>query len=118
MPKYDYTTIDEYISRFEPDRQKVMQQVRKAIRKAAPKAEERISWGMPTFWQKHNVVHFAMNKNHLGFYPGGEAIPHFADRLADYKTSKGGIQFPLTKPMPLELIADITRWQVKNVAGE
>ena len=118
MPKPTYTTIDEYIAQYDPALQTLMQEVRGTIRKAAPDAEERISWGMPTFWHKHNVVHFAMNKSHLGFYPGGEAITHFADRLEGYKTSKGAVQFPLAKPMPLELIADITKWQVKNVAGE
>lgn len=65
---------------------------------------------MPTFKGKHNIIHFAANKKHLGLYPGEKAIEHFADRLSEYKTSKGTIQLPYDKPMPLDLIADIVKW--------
>ena len=67
---------------------------------------------MPTFWQSENLIHFAAYKKHVGIYPGGEAIPVFAQRLTGYKTSKGAIQFPLDKPIDHALIADITRWRV------
>lgn len=65
---------------------------------------------MPTFRCDRNLIHFAAFKNHIGVYPGTEAIEHFADRLADFKTSKGTIQFPHNMPLPLELIAEIAAW--------
>ena len=88
--------------------------VRDAIRKAIPEAEEKISWSMPTFWKGHNIIHFAGFKNHVGLYPGTEAVEEFADRLKDCKTSKGSIQFLYSRPIPLELIADIARWCYKT----
>ena len=84
--------------------------MRNTIRKALPEAEEKISWSMPTFWKGHNIIHFAGFKNHVGLYPGPEAIEEFAERLEAYKTSKGSIQFLYSKPMPLELIEDIAKW--------
>ena len=105
--------IDEYIALESEDVQPILVQVRETIRKAAPKAEERITWSMPTFWQGENLIHFCAHKNHLGIHPGYvERLP-FADRLANYKTSKGAIQFPYNKPIDYDLIADITRWRVK-----
>jgi len=72
---------------------------------------------MPTFWQGENLVHFAAFKNHIGIYPGGEAVGVFSERLSGYKTSKGAIQFPLNKPIDHELIADIVRWRVEQAKG-
>lgn len=108
-------TIDQYIAQFPTDRQEIMQRIRQIIRAAAPQAEERIRWEMPTYWQKENLVHFANGKNHIGFYPAPEAIEYFADKLTEYKTSKGAIQFPVAKPIPYELIEEITRWRVQKV---
>ena len=65
---------------------------------------------MPTYWKKHNLIQFAAFKKHIGLYPGPEAVAVFADRLTEYKTSKGAIQFPYSEPLPLELIAEITKW--------
>ena len=75
-------------------------------------AAEKIAWGMPTYWRGRNLIHFAAHKNHLGIYPGAEAIEHFAPRLADYKTSKGAIQFPYKDLIGkhLELIKEIAEW--------
>lgn len=87
-----------------------MEDVYKVISDAMPNAEERISWGMPTFWKGRNIIHFAAAKKHIGLYPGPEAIEFFADRLQDYKTSKGAIQFPNNKELPLDLIKDLSRW--------
>jgi uncharacterized protein YdhG (YjbR/CyaY superfamily) len=103
-------TIDAYIAEQPEGVQPLLNQVRDAIRAAIPDAEERISWRMPTFWKKHNIIHFAAFNNHIGLYPGAEAVVHFADRLADYKSSKGAVQFPYKKPIPLELIAEIAKW--------
>ncbi len=109
------TTIDEYIDAQPEDVQPFLQQVRRTIRSAAPKAAEKISWRMPTFWQGENIIHFAAFKKHISIFPGGEAVGVFAERLTRYKTSKGTIQFPLNKPVDYQLIADITRWRIKQV---
>lgn len=103
-------TIDEYISLQPGNVQLLLNQVRNTLRAALPDAEERISWRMPTYWQKRNIIHFAAFKNHLGIYPGDKAIEHFADRLTEYKTSKGAIQLPYSKPLPLNLITEIAKW--------
>jgi uncharacterized protein YdhG (YjbR/CyaY superfamily) len=103
-------TIDEYIAAQPDSIQPLLHQVRDALRAALPDAEERISWSMPTFWKKHNIIHFAAAKKHIGLYPGDKAIEHFADRLAQYKTTKGAVQLPYSKPLPLGLIADIAKW--------
>jgi uncharacterized protein YdhG (YjbR/CyaY superfamily) len=105
-------TIDEYISQFSPEVQKILLEVRDVIKKAAPEATERISWQMPTFYLDGNLVHFAAHKNHLGFYPGAEAVEVFKNEIAEYKSSKGAIQFPYSKPMPFGLITKITKYRV------
>lgn len=104
------TSIDAYIATQPESVQPLLNQVRDTIRAVLPEAEERISWSMPTFWKKQNIIHFAAFKNHIGLYPGAEAMVHFADRLTEYKTSKGAVQFPFSKPLPLPLIAEITKW--------
>ena len=65
---------------------------------------------MPTFWKGRNIIHFAAFRNHIGIYPGGEATQIFADRLTEYKTSKGTIQFPHDGELPLDLIREIAVW--------
>lgn len=103
-------SVDEYIAAQPEELCGYLEKVRAAIREAIPEAEERISWSMPTFWKGHNIIQFAAFKNHIGLYPGPEAVMEFAERLQGYKTSKGTIQFPYKKQLPLELIADIARW--------
>ena len=103
-------TVEAYIEAQDELVRPIQEQVRNTIRNTLPNAKECISWGMPTFKGKHNIIHFAANKKHLGLYPGEKAIEHFADRLSEYKTSKGTIQLPYDKPMPLDLIADIVKW--------
>ena len=110
----NHVTIDDYIAAFPDDMQKILKKIRKTIRKAAPGATEKISWGMPTFHQGENLVHFALMKKHIGFYPGAEGVAAFAGELGDYKTSKGAIQFPLSKPVPFDLIARITAFRAEN----
>ena len=107
-------TVDSYIEAQELNVRPILNQIRDTLRKALPNAEERISWGMPTYWDKHNIIHFAANKKHLGLYPGEKAIEHFKDRLSEYKTSKGAIQLPYDKPLPLDLITDIAKWCYEN----
>jgi len=113
--KKGFQSIDEYILLYPEETQKILNKLRSIIMEAAPEAEERMSWQMPTFYFKENLVHFAVHKNHIGFYPSPDAIIHFADRLADYKTTKGGIQFPFSKEMPYELVSQITSFRINEV---
>ncbi len=103
-------SIDEYIVRQDADLQPRLNAVREAIRSAIPDAQEKISYQMPTFWKGRNIIHFAAFRNHIGIYPGGEAAQVFADRLTEYKTSKGTIQLPHDSELPLELIREIAIW--------
>ncbi|MDR1469590.1 MAG: DUF5655 domain-containing protein [Spirochaetaceae bacterium] len=103
-------SVDEYIALFPGDVQAILQKIRQTIRAAAPHAEEKIAWQMPTFSQNGNLIHFAAAKTHIGIYPGPETITHFADRLRDYPRSKGTVQFPFVRPIPYDLIADMTAW--------
>ena len=102
--------IDEYIAAQDEAIQPRLNAIRDTIRAALPDAVEKISYQMPTYWKGRNIIHFAAFKNHIGLYPGGEAPVVFAEKLKDYKTSKGTIQFPLNKEIPLELIAEIAAW--------
>lgn len=108
------TDIDTYISSYPADIQKLLKQMRTTIRKAAPEATEAIKYAMPTFVLCGNLVHFAAMKNHIGFYPAPSGITAFEKELAGYKTSKGAIQFPLDKPLPLKLVADIVAFRVQE----
>ncbi len=103
-------TIDDYIAAQPEEVRSLLNQVRDTIREALPHAEERISWRMPTYWRKRNIIHFAAFKKHIGLYPGDKAVEHFSERLTEYKTSKGAVQFPHNKPLPLQLIAEIAKW--------
>ncbi|MDR1033749.1 MAG: DUF1801 domain-containing protein [Bifidobacteriaceae bacterium] len=106
------TLIDKYIAEQSKEVQPLLNKIRDTVRNVAPNATEKISYGMPTFWQGTNIIHFAAFKNHIGIYPGPKAIEAFAERLTGYKTSKGAMQFPLTKPIDYALIADIVKWRV------
>ena len=107
-----YKTIDAYISQFSPDLQATLQTLRKVIQEAAPGATEKISYQMPTFYLNGNLVHFAAFQHHIGFYPAPSGIDAFKKELAAYKGSKGAVQFPLDKPLPLDLIAEIVQYRV------
>jgi uncharacterized protein YdhG (YjbR/CyaY superfamily) len=110
--KAGFTSIDEYIATFPAETQKILQEIRTAIQSAAPEAEEKISYQMPTFFLKGNLVHFAAFKNHIGFYPAPQGIEEFKQELALYKGAKGSVQFPIDQPMPLELITRIVKFRV------
>lgn len=106
----DENCISKYISEQPESVQSYLNQMRDTIRLALPDAEERISWKMPTYWKNHNIIHFAAFKKHIGLYPGPEAVVHFKEELKEYKTSKGAIQLPFDKPLPLPLVGDIAKW--------
>ncbi|HYF31500.1 MAG TPA: DUF1801 domain-containing protein [Chitinophagaceae bacterium] len=114
MPPAKPANIDAYIAGFPEQMQEILQQVRETIRKAAPRAEETIKYGMPTFMLNGNLVYFAAWKNHIGFYPVPTGNKDFEQDLAGYKTGRGSIQFPLDKPMPLKLITKIVRYRVQQ----
>lgn len=106
--------IDAYIAEFPPDVQKKLVEIRETIRRAAPKAEETISYAIPTFKLNGSLVYFAGYARHIGFYPGADGIAAFAGDLAAYKTSKGTVQFPLDEPLPSKLITKIVKFRVKQ----
>ena len=106
--------IDEYIEQFPANVQVILQKLRAAIKKTAPAAEELISYQMPAFKYHGMLVYFAGYKNHIGFYPTSSPMKVFKDRLTNYKTSKGGIQFPINEAIPLTLVKDIVKFRIKE----
>lgn len=106
--------IDAYIADFPEDVQARLQKLRAVIRKAAPKAEEAISYQIPTFKLFGNLVHFAGYGHHIGFYPGAAGIAAFKKEISGYKNAKGSVQFPLDKPIPFALVARIVKFRVKQ----
>ena len=110
-----FNSIDEYHQCFDAATQKKLQQLRKAIRKAVPQATESISYGMPAFKLKKPLAYYAVNKNHIGFYPTPNPILHFSKELASYKTSKGAVQFPLDQPLPLSLITEMVLFRANEI---
>ncbi len=106
--------IDDYISEFPDTVQEILNLMRQTIREAAPEAEETIRYGIPTFTLNGNLVHFAAFKKHIGFYPDPSGIEAFESELSPYKRAKGSVQFPLDKPLPIELISRIVKFRVKE----
>lgn len=114
-PKKGFKTIDEYISTFPEDVQKVLEKIRQTIRQVAPEATETISYQMPTFKLNGSpLVYFAAWEKHIGFYalPSGTAA--FKKEAAKYKTSKGTIQFPINEPIPYDLVKKIVAFRVEE----
>ena len=107
--------IDAYIAGFPKDTQKILEQIRATIKKAAPDAEETISYAMPTFKLKGSaLIYFAGYKNHISLYPAPRGNEAFKEELSAYKGGKGTVQFPLNKPMPFDLITKIVKFRVKE----
>ncbi len=110
------STIDEYINQFDGDKKAYLVKVRQLIADLVPpSADETISYQMPTFRYNGNIIHFAMNKNHLGLYPGPDAIQHFITELKNFKTTKGAIQIPLDQPIPAQVISDIVNFNIDKL---
>lgn len=108
--------IDEYISSFPKDVQKILKKVRSTIRKAAPEAEEAISYQIPTFKLNGNLIHFAAYKNHIGVYPAPRAVAAFKKELERYGSSKATIKFPLDESIPYDLITRLVEFRVKEAS--
>jgi len=107
-------TVDQYIAAFSGDVKKRMQQLRKTIKAAAPKAEEVISYQMPGYKYLGMLVYFAAYKNHIGFYPGAGGILEFYKKLSSFKSAKGSVQFPNDRPIPYDVISKIVKFRVKQ----
>jgi uncharacterized protein YdhG (YjbR/CyaY superfamily) len=107
-------TVAEYIAVFPASTQKLLKDLRAIIKKAAPKAEESISYMMPAYKLHGPLVYFGGYDRHIGFYPTGSGIVPFEKELADYKRSKGAVQFPLDKPLPASLITKMVKYRVKE----
>jgi uncharacterized protein YdhG (YjbR/CyaY superfamily) len=109
-----FKSVSEYIAAFPPDVRKKLQQLRKAIKQAAPKADELISYNIPAFTLEGRLVYYAAFRNHLGFYPRASGIARFKKELAGYKGAKGSVQFALDEELPLGLIKRIVNFRVKE----
>jgi len=107
-----FHSIDEYIATFPEDIQALLEAVRATIKAAAPDAEERISYQMPTFALNGNLVYFAALKKHIGFYPTSSGIEAFKDELSRYEVTKGSVKFANSQPLPMELISKIVQFRV------
>ena len=107
-------SIDEYIAVFPADVQDILQELRSVIKASAPDAIEVISYQMPAFKQNGILVYFAAFKKHIGFYPAPQGIEEFKDELSQYKGGKGSVQFPIDKPLPIELISRIVKFRVQE----
>ena len=109
-----YRDIDEYIKLASKETQPYLRQLRALVRKSAPAAKEAISYGIPTYKLNGNLVHFGAFKDHVSFFPTSSGVNAFKKELSKYRISKGTIQFPLDKPLPLGLIKKIVSFRVKE----
>ncbi len=106
--------VDEYIARFPKETQKILKQIRKAVKQAAPEAQEIISYGMPAYKLNGILLYFAAFKKHIGFYALPSGNEAFKKEISTYKTGRGSIQFSLGKPMPIDLITKIVKFRAKE----
>jgi uncharacterized protein YdhG (YjbR/CyaY superfamily) len=109
-----FETVDTYFASLDADTKTIATQIRETIKKAAPEAEEVISYQMPAYKYKGMLVYFAAWKSHIGFYPVTTAIKAFDKDLSNYEVSKGTIKFPFSKPIPLDLISRIVKFRLKE----
>jgi len=112
------TTVTEYINAAPKEARQKLREMRATVRAAAPGAAEGLKWSMPAYSYRRILVTFAVFKHHIGFYPTPPAVKAFAKQLSGYKTATGSIQFPLDKPLPLDLIRKITAFRVRESVDE
>ncbi len=108
------TSVEEYIAQFEPKTRAILRQIRQLIKENAPEVTEKISYGMPGYMLHGPLVYFGGFKNHIGFYPTPTATASFGKELEKYVHGKGSIQFPLSEPIPFDLIKKIVEFRVKE----
>lgn len=109
-----YVNVDEYINGFDGEVRERLEKIRELILSCSPDIVEKISYAMPAYTLNGNLVYFAAAKNHIGLYPTAIGIETFANRLTEYKHSKGAIQFPNNKPMPYDFIREIVLSRIKD----
>ena len=107
-----------YFTAFPEETQSVLREMYDIIKVVLPEAQEKISYGMPCFHQKQNVVYFAAFKNHIGLYPTASGVKAFENELVGLNFSKGAIQFPLDKALPTELIQKIVQFRLKEIESK
>jgi uncharacterized protein YdhG (YjbR/CyaY superfamily) len=112
MPREKSSAVDAYIASYPNDVRSLLEELRQAIRDAAPQAEELMAYGIPTYKGNGTIVHFGGFRHHIGFYPTPPGIRAFAKELKPYKQSKGAVQFLLCDPLPLDLIKRIVEFRV------
>ena len=108
------TSVEEYLKRFYAEQRAALEKIRKAIKEAAPEAEESISYGMPAYKLNGPLVYFGGFKHHCSFFPAGSQLTDLSDEIKEYKTSKGTLQFPLHRPIPVRLIKKIVKARVRE----
>jgi len=111
-------SIDEYIARFSPEVQAILERIRSTIRNAAPDAQEAISYQIPAFTWNGALVYFAAFKEHIGFYPPVRGDARLEKAISPYAGEKGNLRFPLDRPIPYRLIERIVKHQVKQNAAK
>jgi len=114
MKKNNVTSVDDYIAEQPVEIWEKLNELRQVIKRAAPKADEAISYGMPAYKFYGVLVYFGAYQNHIGFYPTGSGISAFKKELSVYEGSKGTVRFPIDKPLPLTLIKKIVRFRLKE----
>ncbi len=109
-----FNSVDEYLKSLPKNTRKILNTLRLVIRKTAPQAQEVLSYGVPAFKLNGILVLYAGFKNHIGFYPQPSAIKKFTNELQQYETSEGTIRFPLSEPLPLDLIVKIVEFRIQE----
>lgn len=104
--------VDRYIARFPPEVRERLREMRRIVHEEAPEVEEVISYGMPTFRCRGNLLHFAAYDMYIGLYPTPSAMEAFAPRLREFSTSKGAVRFSHDRPIPYQLIREMVRFRV------
>jgi uncharacterized protein YdhG (YjbR/CyaY superfamily) len=112
----EIANVDAYIASFPAAVQERLELIRQTIRKIVPEAQEKISYGIPTFTLDGNLIHYAAFRNHIGLYPGAAAIAAFRKDLRNYRTAQGTVQLPPHAPIPCSLIGKIVRFRVRERA--
>ena len=111
--------VDEYIARFPKEVRESLQKIRRTIKRAAPAAEEKISYQIPAFtWKGKYLVYFAAYKRHVGLYPVPAGDASFKAAVAPYRSGKGTLRFPLDEPLPLGLITKVVKFRMKSISSD
>ena len=113
-----FKSVDEYFNSFPEDTRHILEQIRKTVQYAAPQATEVISYNMPAIKLNGVLVYYAAYQDHIGFYPTASGIESFKKDFSEYKWSKGAVQFPIGRPMPLDLIAKIVRFRLQEAIAK